>query len=74
MSQVRVTRDVSADDPHNFLGRDVEAGEVFYAFCGHTFGCVRERLDGTGGVALSENGSFDHPFFEFPQDAVEAIP
>ena len=67
MSQVRATRDVSADDPHNFLGRDVAKGEVFYTFLSCTYGCV----DDIAGIALSEHGPFEYPCFEFPQDAIE---
>jgi hypothetical protein len=74
MSQVRVTRDVAADENHNYLGRAAAKGEVFYVFIGHTYGCVRTRLDVTGGLALSEHGPTIYPFFEFPCDAIEAIP
>jgi hypothetical protein len=72
--KVEVTRFVSAGEKHNFLGRDVSKGEVFYEFSGYTYGCIDERLDGTGGIALSEKGPFDTPFFEFPSNAVEMIP
>lgn len=64
---VRVTRDVPASEEHNYLGRDVKEGEIFYRFNQHTYGCVRFP-----GVALSvEQG--EYPFFEFPGDAVEDI-
>ena len=63
--RVIVTRDVAADEPHNFLRRDVAAGEVFYTFHQCTYGCV----DTVEGVALSETQD-EYPFFEFPRDAV----
>ena len=65
---VRVTRDVTKDDQHNYLGRDVKAGEIFYLFRGHTYGCVR----GPEGIALSERAN-EYPFFEFPADAIEEV-
>lgn len=70
MSRVRVTRDVPASDPHNFTGRDVLEGETFYVFIDHTYGCV----DSSGGIALSESGPLDYPFFEFPRGAIEGVP
>ncbi len=62
---VEVTRDVPANYPHNYLGRDVNEGEVFYLFTLPTYGCINER----GGVALSERPD-EYPYFEFPADAV----
>lgn len=63
MTTYLVVRDVPASDPHNFLGRDVAAGETFEEFDGCTYGCI----DWANGVALtSPSGSF----FEFPRDAV----
>lgn len=63
---VRVTRDVSINDPHNYAGRDVAEGETFYIFRLTTYGCV----DNINGIALSVE--FDkYPFFEFPVDAIE---
>lgn len=62
---VRVTRDVAAGEEHNYLGRDVRQGEIFYRFSGHTYGCIRWP-----GVALSEKQG-EYPFFEFPEDAIE---
>jgi hypothetical protein len=65
MSAMRVTRDVGKGEAHNFAGRDVKAGEIFYRFTEPTYGCV----DWTNGTALSE-AEDEYPFFEFPADAV----
>jgi hypothetical protein len=65
MNAVRVTRDVAASEPHNHLGRDAKAGEIFYTFHQPTYGSVDDRH----GIALSERNG-EHPFFEFPLDAV----
>lgn len=59
-------RRVAASEPHNYLHRDVEIGEVFYEFHGATYGCI----DDCGGIALSERAN-ENPFFEFPTDAIE---
>lgn len=69
MSMVTVTRDVPKSEPHNFLGRNAVKGETFFVFKGSTYGCV----DTLYGVALSEHGEHQGPFFEFPLDAVELI-
>jgi hypothetical protein len=66
VTAVRVVRDVAASEPHNYLHRDVKAGEVFYAFTRPVYGSV----DFVNGVALSE-AEGEYPFFEFPRDAVE---
>jgi hypothetical protein len=63
---VIVTRDVSKEDPHNYCGRDVVKGELFYTFISPTYGCV----DSYNGIALSAEGVDIYPFFEFPRDAV----
>lgn len=63
---VTVTRDVAAGELHNYLGRDVQAGERFWTFTQMTYGSVDDR----GGIALSERNG-EYPFFEFPRDAVE---
>ena len=63
---VRVTRDVTIDEDHNYLGRAVKEGEYFFTFIGVTYGCV----DTCGGIALSEVEG-QHPFFEFPRNAIE---
>lgn len=60
-----VVRDVAKDEPHNYLHRDVAAGEVFYDFIWNTYGCVSDF-----GVALSEQPG-EHPFFEFPANAIQ---
>lgn len=65
MIAVIVTRDVSAEESHNFSGRAVKKGETLYTFDLTTYGCVDE-IDG---IALSE-GPKKYPFFEFPRDAV----
>jgi hypothetical protein len=65
---VRVTRNVPADDEHNFTHRDVRAGEVFYVFTGTTYGCI----DYANSVALSLKPG-EYPFFEFPRDAIEMM-
>lgn len=64
--KVTVTRDVGSEDPHNFAGRDVGEGETLYRYKGATYGCI----DTLNGVALSESGPYETPFFEFPRDAV----
>jgi hypothetical protein len=63
----RVTRDVSRDEPHNYLGRDVVKGEVFYRAAHPAYGCI----DTDNGLALTEKPDGDYPFFEFPLNAVE---
>lgn len=68
MKRVRVTRDVTEGDLHNYLGRDVAEGETFYQFAGATYGCVNTQY----GIALSEEPG-KNPFFEFPLDAVEEL-
>lgn len=70
MSQVRVTRDVAADEKHNYIGREAVKGELFHIFISCTYGCV----DNIEGIALSEHGPTIYPFFEFPRDAIEVIP
>ncbi len=67
---VVTTRSVQHDDPHNHIGRDVAAGEVFFWFTGATYGCVDRS---GGGVALSEGGPTENPFFEFPADAIRPM-
>lgn len=62
-----VRRDVGYEEKHNFLGRDAVEGEVFHVYQGNTYGCINYR----GGIALSEYGQFEYPFFEFPRDAVD---
>lgn len=64
---VTVTRFVAKDDPGNFVYRDVQPGEQFYVFRGNTYGCV----NGAQGIALSEKGAFQGPFFQFPLDAIQ---
>jgi hypothetical protein len=54
---------------HNYSGRNVQPGEVFYRFIGTTYGCV----DTSAGVALLEEGESVYPFFEFPLDAVREL-
>jgi len=68
MALYRVTRDVPADEPHNDLGRAVQAGELFYLYHGATWGAVDDE---GGGIALCETprGSF----FEFPESAVMKV-
>jgi hypothetical protein len=63
---MRVIRDVAADEKHNYLGRDVKEGEIFYRCYLATYGCV----DSMNGVALTQVPN-EYPFFEFPLDAVE---
>lgn len=67
--RARVIRFVSEDDEHNFLHHDIYPGEEFYIFTGATYGCVDE----VNGIALSDRGEDEYPFFEFPRDAVEVI-
>lgn len=64
---LRVTRNVSKDDPGNYTGRDVAKGEILYAFSGHTYGCIESP-----NWAVSEKPG-EHPFYEFPFDAIEEI-
>jgi len=66
--RVEVTRDVEDSDRHNYLGRNVKAGEVFYVCHNPTYGAV----DSDDGIALSESAK-GYPFFEFPRDAVKAL-
>lgn len=67
--KVRVIRDVSAEDAHNYSGRDVRGGEELFVYRGPTYGCV----DTINGISLSASGPYDTPFFEFPLDAVVEI-
>jgi hypothetical protein len=64
--KVKVALDVPKDAPGNYSGRDVHAGEEFYVFTGVTYGCV----DNHNGIALSEQGETEYPFFEFPREAL----
>lgn len=66
--KVRVIRFVSEDEEHNFLHHDIYPGEEFYLFTASTYGCISP-----GGIALSDRGEDEYPFFEFPHDAVEEI-
>jgi hypothetical protein len=68
MTAMRVTRDVAASEPHNYLGRTAHTGEIFYTFHRPTYGAV----DHWNGIALSEIDG-EYPFFEFPSDAVTAV-
>ena len=65
IQSVLVMRDVPANEPYNYAGRDVKAGEILYIFTLCTYGCV----DTTREIALSETG--DYPFFGFPLDTIE---
>jgi hypothetical protein len=65
--KVKVTMDVPVDAPHNYAGRDVHAGEELYVFTEDTFGCI----DTSVGIAMSENGEKEYPFFEFPREALD---
>jgi hypothetical protein len=65
--KVTVARDVPADVPGNYSGRDVRAGEEFYVFTAETYG----SCDTYNGIALSEQGERTYPFFEFPRDALD---
>lgn len=62
---MRVTRFVAKNEPHNFLRRDVNEGEVLFRFDGTTYGCIS-----WGGIAVSEVRG-ENPFYEFPADAIE---
>lgn len=64
---MRVTRFVPGNEPGNFLGRDVNPGEVFWTFDGVTYGSCDEET----GIVLIESSFAKGPFFEFPRDAVE---
>lgn len=66
-TRYRVTRDVPADHPHNFVGRDVKAGTIFIEHRGMHYGCVDYR----NGVAVV--GDDGQSFREFPRDAVEVV-
>lgn len=66
--RVLVTRDVPADEEHNDAGRDINQGEVLYLFRL----CTYDSVDVYHGIALSEQPD-EYPFFEFPNDAIEAI-
>jgi hypothetical protein len=66
--KVLVTRDVAKDEEHNYSGRTVNAGEMLYLFRLCTYNCI----DTVNGIALSEKPD-EHPFFEFPNDAIEAV-
>jgi len=68
MSAARVIRDVAEAEAHNYLHRDVKAGETFYTFQKPVYGSVDTR----NGIALSEVDD-EYPFFEFPADAVEVV-
>lgn len=65
--KVRVTRTVKKRDPDNYGHRTFKKGEILYKYTGYTYGCIGD------GVALSEAGSRETPFFEFPADAIEEI-
>ena len=67
--KVRATVDVPADHQGNYLDRDVAAGEEFFVFKGHTYGCIDHRV----GIAVSETGSFEYPFAEFPNELLEDV-
>lgn len=64
-----VTRAVSKREANNFLGRAVSEGEQFYVFEGPTFG----SCDTNNGIALSERGASEYPFFEFPRNAIRQV-
>ena len=68
MSTAKVIRDVAESERHNYLHRDVKAGETFFTFHEPTYGSV----DWNNGIALSEKDG-QYPFFEFPRDAVEVV-
>jgi hypothetical protein len=59
---------VPLSEYHNYLGRAVQAGEVFYTCSLPTYGCIDE----CGGIALGEKPD-EYPFFEFPRDAIEVV-
>jgi hypothetical protein len=65
MTTYKVTRDVAANEPNNFTGRDVKAGELFTEHDGPHYGSVDYRT----GVALDIDGTF----IEFPANAVKVI-
>lgn len=64
---VTITHFVAEDDPGNHIYRDVHPGEKFYIFRGATYGCV----DSSKGIALSEKGAYQTPFFQFPLGTFE---
>lgn len=67
--KVRVIRDVSKQETHNFSQRDVLEGETLFVFQSLTYGTI----DWENGIALSERGCHSYPFFEFPRNAVEEL-
>jgi hypothetical protein len=67
--KVRVIRDVPADEEGNYGSRTFKEGEVLYKYVGATYGCI----DSSEGAPLSEKGSRETPFFQFPHDAFEEI-
>lgn len=68
--KVRVTRKVKKSDPGNYGGRTFRKGEILYRYVGATYGCIDSRK----GAPISEKGSRETPFFQFPHDAFEEIP
>lgn len=64
---LEAVRDIAIDEPHNWLGRAVAKGEVFFVFDGVDYGCVNTN----GGIGVSEHGPHDYPVYELPSAALE---
>lgn len=46
----------------------IERGELLFGFEGETYGAI-----GPDGIALSEHGELEGPFFEYPKAAVRPL-
>jgi hypothetical protein len=62
-------RDIPANEPGNWLQRDVKTGQTFFRFTGNKYG--ESGQDDT--IILSENGSTIYPFFEMPASAFKSV-
>lgn len=69
MKVYSVTRDVPQDEPFNWAGRDVRAGEFLFEFLGTTYGCCDE----VNGVVVTWDPDGGGEFFEFPRTAVRVL-
>ncbi len=64
-----VTRDVPAGEEGNYGPRSFSKGERLYKYVGATYGCI----DYDEGLPVSEYGSSQTPFFQFPADALREV-